>query len=88
MKTQITLLVVFGLVSLSSTSYADAGRGAISQKVEQYNQENKEKKLKKKTNGQHNLLQKLSYLPPDLGAPSNSRLVGMALRRGGMDDFL
>ncbi|MCF6205138.1 MAG: DUF928 domain-containing protein [Methylococcaceae bacterium] len=85
MKTQVTVLVVFGLAVMSSTSYADAGRFSPSQKVEQYN---KEKKHKEKTDGKHNSLPKLSYLPPDLGAPSTSRLVGMALRSGGVDDFL
>ena len=85
MKSHITMLVVIGLVALSSNGFSDERKGAIAQKYEQYN---KEKKLKKKPDRQSNLLQKLSYSPPFLGAPSTSRLVGMALRGGGTNDFL
>jgi hypothetical protein len=88
MKTHITSLVVIGLVTLSSNGFADAKKETLSQKYEQYNKEEKQRKLKKKPDRQNNLLQKLSYTPPFLGAPSTSRLVGMALRGDGSNDFL
>ncbi|MEE9338114.1 MAG: DUF928 domain-containing protein [Methylococcaceae bacterium] len=89
MKSHITWLVVIGLITLSSNGFAEQGKGSISQKNEQYNKEEKERKRKKKPDSQNNLLQKLSYsAPPFLGAPSQSRLVGMALRGGGANDFL
>lgn len=81
------LFIFFGLIVLSSSGYANNLKGSTSHQYDQKGQTKIELKSHKKREEHYKLAQKLSYSPPFLGAPSNSRLVGMALR-GATSDLL
>lgn len=83
----IILFVVFGLVVLSSSGYADSLKDLTYQKYDKNKKEKVEVNVKRKSKRLNNSLQKLIYTPPLLGAPSPSRLVGFALR-GSTNDLL
>ncbi|MCK5831350.1 MAG: DUF928 domain-containing protein [Methylococcales bacterium] len=70
--------VIIALVSLSFSGYADSLEKLTTHKYNQNKKENTDGKTKPTT--QNSGFQKLIYTPPLLGAPSTSRLVGMALR--------
>lgn len=87
MKIHVILKVFLGLIILSSTAYADSNKKPVLKQNSPSNKDGREIKAKNKGDEQKNSYLKLSYSPPFLGAPSTSRLVGMALR-GGTNDLL
>lgn len=86
MKKYTTAIAIIGLVSLCSVAYADSQEKQVS-KQENLLIKDDNKRQDKKANQQKQYL-KLSYTPPFLGAPNNSRLIGMALRGSGVSDLL
>ena len=84
MKKYSKAIIVFGLVTLCSTGYADSQKKQPAKQNIQSTKDDNKIKIKKKADGGNQHI-KLSYKPPFLGAPSNSRLVGMALRGGTSD---
>jgi hypothetical protein len=86
MKKYTTVIAVFGLITLCSVGYAENQGKQPTKQNNQFTKDDSKTPVKKKKGGENQYV-KLSYSPPFLGAPSNSRLVGMALR-GGTSDLL
>lgn len=84
------LFIVFGLIVLTTSGYADDLDKSTANLFEQRNKQKTEIEIKNKSKEKHSQHQKLSYSPKFLGSESdlkNTRLVGMALR-GGTDNIL
>ena len=84
MKKYSKIIIIFGLVTLCSVGYADSQKKQLAIQNNQSTKDDNKIKIKKKADRKNPHI-KLSYKPPFLGAPSNSRLVGMALRGGTSD---
>ncbi len=86
MKKHILVAVIFGLVTLCSVGYADNEGKQLAKENNQFTKDDSKISVKKRKDKKNQYV-KLSYSPPFLGAPSKSRLIGMALR-GGTSDLL